>query len=78
MLSAGSSKRIWEELYKVVDASDVLIQVLDARDPMGTRSPHIEHHLKKNHPQKHLVFILNKCDLVPTWVTKRWIAALEV
>ena len=26
----GLSKRIWEELYKVVDSSDVLIYVLDA------------------------------------------------
>jgi len=43
----GTSKRIWGELYKVVDASDVIIQVLDARDPMGTRSRHIEEVLKK-------------------------------
>lgn len=33
----GTSKRIWGELYKVIDSSDVIIQVLDARDPMGTR-----------------------------------------
>lgn len=68
-MEAGQSKRIWEELYKVLDASDVILQVLDARDPNGTRSYHIEEHLKKNCPQKHLVQILNKCDLVPTWVT---------
>ncbi len=78
ILEAGSSRRIWGELYKVLDASDVIIQVLDARDPNGTRSPHIEKHLKKNHPGKHLVFLLNKCDLVPTWVTKRWVASLEI
>ena len=66
------SRRIWSELYKVIDASDVLIQVLDARDPMGTRSKPIEQFLKKEKPHKHLVFVLNKCDLVPTWVTVRW------
>jgi ribosome biogenesis GTPase A len=43
----GTSKRIWGELYKVVDASDVLIEVLDARDPMGTRCRHIEQQLKE-------------------------------
>lgn len=32
IFSKGQSKRIWNELYKVVDASDVLIQVLDARE----------------------------------------------
>ena len=53
----------------MIDSSDVVVQVLDARDPMGTRSPHIETYLKKEKPWKHLIFVLNKCDLVPTWAT---------
>ncbi|XP_043573809.1 nucleolar GTP-binding protein 2 [Chiloscyllium plagiosum] len=73
----GQSKRIWGELYKVIDSSDVIIQVLDARDPIGTRSPHIEAYIKKEKPWKHLVFVFNKCDLVPTWATKRWVAILS-
>lgn len=76
-LTAGQSKRIYNELYKVLDSSDVVIQVLDARDPMGTRSKQVEDYLKKNMRHKHLVFILNKCDLVPTWCTKRWVAILS-
>ncbi|NXL13801.1 NOG2 protein, partial [Setophaga kirtlandii] len=73
----GQSKRIWGELYKVIDSSDVVVQVLDARDPMGTRSPHVESYLKKEKPWKHLIFVLNKCDLIPTWATKRWVAVLS-
>ncbi|KAM9309600.1 nucleolar GTP-binding protein 2 [Pholidichthys leucotaenia] len=73
----GQSKRIWGELYKVIDSSDVVIQVLDARDPMGTRSKSIETYLKKEKPWKHLIFVLNKCDLIPAWVTKRWVAVLS-
>ncbi|KAL8220389.1 UNVERIFIED_CONTAM: Nucleolar GTP-binding protein 2 [Gekko kuhli] len=73
----GQSKRIWGELYKVIDSSDVVVQVLDARDPMGTRSPHVESYLKKEKPWKHLIFVLNKCDLVPTWATRRWVALLS-
>ena len=38
LFEKGQSKRIWGELYKVIDCSDVVIQVLDARDPQGTRS----------------------------------------
>lgn len=73
----GQSKRIWGELYKVIDSSDVIIQVLDARDPMGTRSKSIETYIKKEKAWKHLIFVLNKCDLIPTWVTKRWVAVLS-
>jgi len=73
----GQSKRLWGELYKVIDSSDVVVQVLDARDPMGTRSAHIESYLKAEKGHKQLVFVLNKCDLVPNWVTSRWVAELS-
>lgn len=49
----------------------ILVQVLDARDPLGTRSKQIENFLKKEKPHKHLLFLLNKCDLIPTWATVR-------
>lgn len=64
----GQSKRIWNELYKVMDSSDVVIHVLDARDPVGSRCKSVEKYLKEEAPHKHLIFVLNKCDLVPTSV----------
>ncbi|KAI8976498.1 NUC091 domain-containing protein [Pilobolus umbonatus] len=76
-LQAGQSKRIWNELYKVIDSSDVIIHVLDARDPMGTRCKNIENFIKKEKPHKQLIFVLNKCDLVPTWATARWVSHLS-
>ena len=56
---------------QVIDSSDVVIQVLDARDPLGTRSQSIETYIKKEKHWKHLIFVLNKCDLIPAWVTVR-------
>ncbi|KAJ9477762.1 Nucleolar GTP-binding protein 2 [Pseudozyma hubeiensis] len=75
--SKGQSRRIWGELYKVIDSSDVIIHVIDARDPMGTRCRSVEKHIRDEKPHKHLVFLLNKVDLVPTWVTARWVKLLS-
>ncbi|KAK6785471.1 hypothetical protein RDI58_018926 [Solanum bulbocastanum] len=77
MFEKGQSKRIWSELYKVIDSSDVVVQVLDARDPYGTRCYHLEKHLKENCKHKHMVLLLNKCDLVPAWATKGWLRVLS-
>jgi len=77
MFDKGQSKRIWGELFKVIDSSDVIVQVLDARDPMGTRSQYIEQHIRKNFAHKHIVLVLNKCDLVPVWATVRWVQVLS-
>eukprot|EP00761_Pharyngomonas_kirbyi_P003703 gb/GECH01003707.1/.p1 GENE.gb/GECH01003707.1/~~gb/GECH01003707.1/.p1 ORF type:complete len:683 (+),score=208.91 gb/GECH01003707.1/:1-2049(+) len=77
VFSKGQSTRIWNELHKVIDSSDVVIEVIDARDPMGTRSYYVEKFLKKEKKHKHLVLLLNKADLVPTWVTARWVQILS-
>jgi nuclear GTP-binding protein len=77
LFKAGQSKRIWGELYKVIDSSDVVIQVLDARNPDGTRCKQVEAYIKKEKAHKHIIFVLNKCDLVPTWITQKWIAILS-
>ena len=52
---------------QVIDSSDVILQIIDASDPLGTRSTHVEQFLKREKPHKHVVLVLNKVDLVPTW-----------
>jgi nuclear GTP-binding protein len=76
LFAKGQSKRIWAELYKVLDCSDIVIHVVDARDPPGTTCTRVVSHLKTQATHKHLVFVLNKCDLVPNWCVRRWISVL--
>ncbi|KAK3694540.1 NUC091 domain-containing protein [Podospora appendiculata] len=77
IFTKGQSKRIWNELYKVIDSSDVLLVVLDARDPEGTRCRHVEKYVKAECPHKHIVFVLNKIDLVPSNTAAAWIKSLQ-
>lgn len=50
-----------KSLRKVLEASDVLIEVLDARDPVGTRCRAVERELKSlDGGRKKLVLVLNK------------------
>ncbi|KAB5584843.1 NUC091 domain-containing protein [Coniochaeta sp. 2T2.1] len=77
IFNKGQSKRIWNELYKVIDSSDVILHVLDARDPLGTRCRSVEKYLREEAPHKHLVFVINKTDLVPTSVAANWVRALQ-
>lgn len=57
----SSSKAFMRELRKVIERSDVIIQVLDARDPEGTRSRWVEDEVRKRDMQgKKLLGVLNK------------------
>ncbi|KAK2464752.1 hypothetical protein APHAL10511_003170 [Amanita phalloides] len=72
----GTSRRIYGELYKVIDSSDVILHIIDARDPLGTMCESVLHYIKKEKAHKQVVLVINKCDLVPNWVTARYIQHL--
>ncbi|CAE7113779.1 unnamed protein product [Rhizoctonia solani] len=70
-----SLKAYMKEFHKVVEMSDVIIQVLDARDPMGCRSPSVEEEVRRS--EKRLVCVLNKIDLVPKENVEAWLKYLR-
>ncbi|KAJ3546180.1 hypothetical protein NM688_g5543 [Phlebia brevispora] len=72
----GTSRRIYGELYKVIDSSDVILHVIDARDPLGTLCESVLEYIRKEKAHKQVVLVINKCDLVPNWVTARYIQHL--
>ena len=59
------------QLKRVVAASDVVLEILDVRDPEGTRARHLENMIVPK--GKKLVMVLNKVDLVPKHVTQKWL-----
>ncbi|KAJ2932150.1 hypothetical protein H1R20_g4942, partial [Candolleomyces eurysporus] len=65
-------------LHKVIDQSDIIILVLDARDPEGCRSRLVEEEVRRRESEgKKLVFVLNKIDLIPKANAQAWLKYLR-
>ncbi|CAN6309288.1 unnamed protein product [Urochloa humidicola] len=72
-----SERSFYKELVKVIEASDVILEVLDARDPLGTRCIDMERMVRKADPSKRIVLLLNKIDLVPKEAVEKWLTYLR-
>jgi len=78
-VAAGQQSRraYLRELKKVVDSADVLLQVLDCRDPIGSRIHQTLEEIILSKSDKRMVLVLNKIDLVPKEVVSRWLTVLR-
>jgi nuclear GTP-binding protein len=73
-----SSQRAYTgSLNRILERADVLLEVLDARDPDGCRTRKVEEYIQSNRPEVLLVLVLNKIDLVPPNVTAAWVRHLK-
>lgn len=75
----ASSRKTYDKVFKsVVEQADVVLYVLDARDPEGTRSREVERSvMAAASGGKRLILILNKVDLVPPKVLRDWLVYLR-
>lgn len=55
-----SRKAFYREFNKVVESADVILQILDVRDPLGCRSTQIEEMILQAAGNKRIILVLNK------------------
>lgn len=69
------NRRISIEVKRIFMSCQIILLVLDIRNPLGTW-PSFLHHKFKGTSQK-ILLVLNKCDLVPFWVLEKWLKLLS-
>lgn len=79
-----TTRRKWfmKELKTVLETADVILEVLDARDPLGCRATNLEtmilgKYSEKAAKPKRIILVLNKIDLVPPEVVAKWVKHLR-
>ncbi|KAI8900665.1 P-loop containing nucleoside triphosphate hydrolase protein [Globomyces pollinis-pini] len=73
----NSKKAYYREFKKVVEQADVILEILDARDPIGCRTKEVEEMILNAGADKKIILILNKIDLVPRDVVEQWLKHLR-
>jgi large subunit GTPase 1 len=63
---------VWRQLWRVLERSDIVVQVLDARDPLTYRSTDLEKYCRELNAAKSSLMLLNKADLLPENVRTAW------
>ncbi|CAO3638003.1 unnamed protein product [Mucor hiemalis] len=73
----NSKKAYYREFRKVLENADVILEVLDARDPLGTRTRSVERMVMDSGLDKKIILVLNKIDLVPKENVEQWLKYLR-
>ncbi|EGR27607.1 ribosome biogenesis gtpase, putative [Ichthyophthirius multifiliis] len=63
---------VWKQLWRVMENSDVIVQILDGRDPLFYRCQDLEIYTKEIFEKKQNFLVINKSDLLSEEVRKCW------
>ncbi|KAI3638135.1 hypothetical protein MIR68_003746 [Amoeboaphelidium protococcarum] len=63
---------VWRQLWRVVERSDIVVQILDARNPLFYRSEDLEKYVVEVDSSKVNVLLVNKADLLSKQQRESW------
>ncbi|CAG8731243.1 8544_t:CDS:2, partial [Racocetra persica] len=68
---------VWRQLWRVIERSDLLVQIVDARNPLFFRSEDLEKYVKEINEKKKCILLINKADLLTARQRRIWADYLD-
>ena len=63
---------VWRQLWRVIERSDLVVQIVDARNPLLFRSEDLEKYVKEVNPKKNNLLLVNKADMMALEQREVW------
>jgi large subunit GTPase 1 len=63
---------VWRQLWRVIERSHLVVQIVDARDPLLFRSTDLENYVKEIDQNKRNLLLVNKADLMTPAQRRAW------
>ena len=63
---------VWRQLWRVIERSDLVVQIVDARNPLLFRTEDLERYVHEVDPQKRNLLLVNKADLMTLEQRQKW------
>lgn len=63
---------VWRQLWRVIERSQLIVQIVDARNPMLFRSADLEKYVKEVDGNKANLLLINKADFLTAKQRKLW------
>ncbi|KAM7409527.1 hypothetical protein PAMA_001149 [Pampus argenteus] len=64
--------QFWRQLWRVIERSDVIVQIVDGRNPLLFRCPDLELYVKEVSENKVNMLLVNKADLLTREQRRAW------
>lgn len=63
---------VWRQLWRVIERSDLVVQIVDARNPLMFRSEDLDKYVKEVDRRKENLLLINKADMMTYKQRKAW------
>lgn len=68
---------VWRQLWRVIERSDLVVQIVDARNPLLFRSEDLENYVKEVDSKKNNLLLVNKADMMTNGQRETWAEYFE-